>query len=113
VDRVHGRWTPRGPPWTGSGTDWWKLGRGGVLAGVWPLATPKHVSTPARVQQREGSVGSPSRASPGLKRQCGDRVTAEKLWRRGNSMVAVLELGGRGKMRGGGVANGSMGLLLL
>jgi hypothetical protein len=96
VDRVYGRWTPRDPPWIGGGADRRKLGRDGVLVGVRPPATPEHVSSPVRSQKREGSTGNPSRASPGLVRLCGNRVTVEKLWQRGNSTVVVLELRGRG-----------------
>jgi hypothetical protein len=53
-------------------------------------------------QQREGSTGNPSRASPRLRRRCGDRAMVKKWrWRR-NSTAAVLQLRGRGKVRGGG-----------
>jgi hypothetical protein len=37
----------------------------------------------------------------------------KKRWRRGNSTAAVLELGGMGKMRGGGAVNDIGGHLLL
>jgi hypothetical protein len=55
------------------------------------------------VQQREGSMGNLSRASLGLRRWCGTQATAEKRWQRRNSVAVVLELRGRGKVRGGGV----------
>jgi hypothetical protein len=34
-----------------------------------------HESSPAGVQQREGSTGSSARASPELGQRCGDRAT--------------------------------------
>jgi hypothetical protein len=46
-------------------------------------------------------VRNPSWASPGLGRRCGDRAMVEKLRQRGKSTVVVLELRGRGEMRGG------------
>jgi hypothetical protein len=54
---------------------------GGVLAGVWPLATPVHGSSPAGVQQQEGSTGSSAR---------------ELVWRPGDSGETVEEGGDSG-----------------
>jgi hypothetical protein len=65
VDWVQGWWTPCGLPWTSGGTDRRKLGHGGVLIGVWLSATPEHVSSPARVPKRDGSIGHASRGSGG------------------------------------------------
>jgi hypothetical protein len=74
VDRVHECWTTawsRGPPWTSGGADRGTPGRGGVLAGVWPPATPEHGSSSVRVHKREGSAGNQSQASLELGRWCG------------------------------------------
>jgi hypothetical protein len=58
---------------------WWRRPkapeRSGALTGVWPSATPVHKSSPAGVQQREGSS---ARASPELGRRCGDRAMVEE-----------------------------------
>jgi hypothetical protein len=63
--------------------------------------------------KERGEHGNLSRSSPGLVWQCGDRALMEKKqWCR-NSMAVVPENRGRGKMRGGGAANGSGGRLLL
>jgi hypothetical protein len=58
--------------------------RGGVLIGVWPPATPVYESSPAGVQQREGSMGSSARASPELRWQCGDRATVGEIAEEGD-----------------------------
>jgi hypothetical protein len=48
---------------------------GSALTGAWPPATPVHESSPAGVQQREGSMGNSARASSELGRLCGNRAT--------------------------------------
>jgi hypothetical protein len=88
-------------------------GRGGVLTGAWPLDIPECGSSLARAQKSEGSTGNPSWASPGLRRCCGDWATTEKRRLRGNSVVVVLELRRRGKVRGECAMNGYGGHLLL
>jgi hypothetical protein len=70
VDRVHvsvDRPGVLGPPWTDTGAD---RGRGGALIGEGSTG-----SSPAGVQNREGSMGSSARASPELGRRCGSRTT--------------------------------------
>jgi hypothetical protein len=54
------------------------LGRGGVLTGVGPPATPGHESSPVGAKKREGSTGVLLRAPPV------DRATAMK-WQRWHS----------------------------
>jgi hypothetical protein len=90
------------PPWTSGGTDIRAPGRGGALVGVGTLATLRHESSPVRAKGEERGTGIPLRPSLGLGRQCGGRAMGRKWrWRR-NSMVALLQLRERGKMRGGG-----------
>jgi hypothetical protein len=57
---------------------------------------PMHGDSPAMEQWREEHVGSPSQASPGQGRRCGDRAAAAKKWQWWCSMRAVL---GRWKKR--------------
>jgi hypothetical protein len=61
-----------GPPWTDTGAD---RGHSGALTGAWPPTAPVRLSSPAGVQNREGSTGSSARASPELGRHCGSRAT--------------------------------------
>ncbi len=61
-----------GPPWTDAGAD---NGHGGTLTGARPPAAPVHQSSPAGVQNGEGSEGNSARVSPELGRRCGGRVT--------------------------------------
>jgi hypothetical protein len=61
-----------GPPWTDTGAD---RGHGGVLTGAWPPAAPVHESSPAGVQNGEGSEGNSARVSPELGQRCGGRAT--------------------------------------
>jgi hypothetical protein len=95
MDRVHAsvdRPGALGPPWTD----------GGVLTGARPPAAPVRQSSPAGAQQREERTGSSSRASPGLGRRRGGRVTAVKArWRR-CSVRGLLKRGERGKGAGRG-----------
>jgi hypothetical protein len=110
VDRVHvsvDRPGARGPPWTDAGVD---SGHDGVLTGARPPAAPVHRSSPARVQNGEGSTRSSSRASPGLEWRRGGRVTMRKAqWCR-RSVRERLELGeremrvGRGAVKLGEIA---------
>jgi hypothetical protein len=46
-----------------------------VLTRAWAPATPEHGSSPAGVQQREVNTGNSARASLGLGRRQGGRVT--------------------------------------
>jgi hypothetical protein len=71
MNRGQGAWSTMDRRWCGPKAP----ERGGVLTGVWRSATPVHESSPAGVQQREGSTGSSARASPELERRCGDRAT--------------------------------------
>jgi hypothetical protein len=61
-----------GPPWTDAGVD---RGYGGALTGAWPPAAPVRQSSPAGVQNGEGSEGNSARVSPDLGQRCGGRVT--------------------------------------
>jgi hypothetical protein len=67
-----------------------------------------HGGSSAMTQRRESSTGSPSQASPGCGRQCGDQATAVKKWRWRHSVRAALGHGekrkgaGRGAMLDGG-----------
>jgi hypothetical protein len=61
-----------GPPWTDTGTD---RGHDGELTGAWPPAAPVRLSSPAGVQNGEGSTGSSAQASPELGWRCGSRAT--------------------------------------
>jgi hypothetical protein len=75
VDRVHVSVDRPGvldPPWTDVGTD---NGHDGALTGARPPAAPVRQSSLAGAQIGEGSTGSSIRASPGLKRRRGGRVT--------------------------------------
>jgi hypothetical protein len=60
-----------GAPWTHGGVD---RGHGGALTGAWPLAAPVHQSSPAGMQNAEGSEGNSARVSPELERRCGGRA---------------------------------------
>jgi hypothetical protein len=51
------------PPWTDTGAD---RGHGGALIGAWPPAAPVRQSSPAGVQNGEGSEGNSARVSPEL-----------------------------------------------
>jgi hypothetical protein len=75
-------------------------GHGGALIGVGPPATPGHRSSLAGAEKREGSTGVPLRASPELRRRCGDRTTTMKWWRWRISAAGALKLRGRGKDEG-------------
>jgi hypothetical protein len=55
---------------------------GGALAGAWPPATPEPGSSLVGAKQREGNTESPTQASPGLGRQCGDRAMTWKWQQR-------------------------------
>jgi hypothetical protein len=75
VHRVHvsvDRLGVLGPPWTDAGAD---RGHNGVLTGAWPPAAPVRQSSPAGVQNGEGSEGNSARVSPVLGRRCGGRAT--------------------------------------
>jgi hypothetical protein len=71
-------------------------------------AGPGHGSPLAVAQQKEGCTGSPSRASPGRRWWCGDRLMAVKKWWRWCSVRAVLgckekrSRAGRGAVENGG-----------
>jgi hypothetical protein len=71
-----------GPPWTDAGTD---RGHGGALTGAWPPATPVRQSSPAGVQNGEGSEGNSARVSPELGRRYGGQAMAVQ-----NGEVAAL-----------------------
>jgi hypothetical protein len=60
-----------GPPWTDAGTD---RGHGAALIGAWPLAAPMRQSSPAGVQNGEGSEGNSARVSPELGQHCRGRA---------------------------------------
>jgi hypothetical protein len=60
-----------GPPWTDTGAD---RGHNGALTGAWPPAAPVRQSSPAGVQNGEGSEGNSARVSPELGWRCGARV---------------------------------------
>jgi hypothetical protein len=63
MDKVHvsmDRLGVLGPLWTDAGAD---RGHGGALTGAWPPAAPVRQSTPAGVQNREGSEGNSARAA--------------------------------------------------
>jgi hypothetical protein len=110
VDRVHvsvDRPGALGPPWTDADAD---SGHGGVLTGARTPAAPVHRSSPSGAQNREGSTGSLSRASPGLEWRGGGRATTGKArWCR-RSVRERLELGereiraGRGAVKLGEIA---------
>jgi hypothetical protein len=55
-------------------------------------------------------VGNASRASPELEWQCGSRATTMKRWRREDSVAAVFELRGRGKVKGVGAGRTAGGV---
>jgi hypothetical protein len=61
-----------GAPWTHGGAE---RGQGGALTGAWPPATPVSQSSPAGVQNGEGSEGNSTQDSPELERRCGRRAT--------------------------------------
>jgi hypothetical protein len=93
---------------------WW---HGQEEAGAWRCAHRSLASGHSGARELTGEGAKERREHrarvSGLWWWCGDRATKEKLWQRGNSMVVVLDLGGRGKMRGGGAVNDSRGRLLL
>jgi hypothetical protein len=75
VDQVHvsvDRPGVLGPPWTDVGAD---RGHGSALTGAWPPFAPVRQSSPAGVQNGEGSEGNSARVSPELRRRCGGRAT--------------------------------------
>jgi hypothetical protein len=59
------------PPWNDAGAD---RGHGGALTGAWPPSAPVRQSSPAGVQNREGSEGNSAQVSPELGRRCGGRA---------------------------------------
>jgi hypothetical protein len=61
-----------GPPWTDTDED---RGHSGALTGAWPPAAPVRQSSPAGVQNGEGSEGNAARGSPELGRRYGVRAT--------------------------------------
>jgi hypothetical protein len=61
-----------GAPWTHGGVD---RGHGGALTRAWPWAAPVRQSSPAGVQNGEGSEGNSARVSPERGRRCGRRAT--------------------------------------
>jgi hypothetical protein len=71
-----------GPPWTDAGAN---RGYGGALTGAWPPAAPVRQSSPAGVQNGEGSEGNSARVSLELRRHCGGRATMVQ-----NGEAAVL-----------------------
>jgi hypothetical protein len=116
VDRVHASmdWPGvLGPPWTDGGTDRLGPGRGGTLTGARPPATPVHQSSPAGAQQGEERKGSSARASPGLGRRRGGRVTAVQNRRRRRSVRGRLERGEKRREAGRGAVNVGGGARLL
>jgi hypothetical protein len=79
-----------GAPWTHGGVD---REHGGAPTGAWAPAAPVHQSSPAGVQNGEGSAGNSARAAPELGRPYGGRATVvqngeaaalgeEELWTR-------------------------------
>jgi hypothetical protein len=61
MDRFHGWWTTtglHGSPWTGGGADRRVLGRGGMLVGVGPSATPGRGSSPIGWEMESRAWGS-------------------------------------------------------
>jgi hypothetical protein len=71
-----------GAPWPHGGAD---RGHGGALTGAWPAAAPVHQSSPAGVQNGEGSEGNSARVSPDLGRRCVGRAIVVQ-----NGEVAAL-----------------------
>jgi hypothetical protein len=61
-----------GPPWTDTGAD---RGHGSALTRAWPPTAPVRLSSPAGVQNGEGSEGNSAQASPELGRYYGSRAT--------------------------------------
>jgi hypothetical protein len=78
----------------------------------WPAA-PVRQSSPVGVQQREERTGSSGRASPGLGRRLGGRVTAVKARRRRCSIKGLLRRGERGEEEGRGAVKLGGGAHLL
>jgi hypothetical protein len=83
--------------WTSAGV---AGGRGSLELSV--TAALVHGGSPAMEQWRKERVGSPSRASPGRGRRCGDRATVAKKWGRWRSVWAVHRCGKTRKRAGGG-----------
>jgi hypothetical protein len=105
VDRVHASVDWPGalsPPWTDGGADRGGAGHGGALTGGQLPAAPVRQSSPVGAQQREEHTGSSARASLGLERCRGGRVTAVKARRRRCSVRGLLRRGERGKEAGRG-----------
>jgi hypothetical protein len=100
VDRVHvsmDRPGALGPLWTDAGAD---NRHGGALTGARPPTALVHQRSLAGAQNTEGGVRSSSRASLGLERCRGGRVTTGKArWCR-RSVRGRLQLGER-EMRAG------------
>jgi hypothetical protein len=67
------------------------------------VAAPRHGSSSVMGQRREGSTGSPSQASPGRGRRCGDRATAVKRQQWCCLVEALLKCGERERRAGRGV----------
>jgi hypothetical protein len=88
-------------------------GRGGALTEVRPPAAPVRQSSPAGAQQREERTGCSARASPGLGRRRGGRLTAVKARRRLCSVRGLLRRGERGKEAGRGAVKLGGGARLL
>jgi hypothetical protein len=81
---------------------------GGALTGAWPPAALVRQSSPAGVENGEGSAGNSARASPELGQRCGGQATMvqngevmalgeEELWTRKHAIeseVSVVKAGG-------------------
>jgi hypothetical protein len=102
MDKAVDRPGALGPPWTNGGVDRGGPGRGGALTGARPPATPVHQNSSVGAQQREEGTGSSARASLGLGRRRGGRVTAVKIRRHRCSVRVLLRRGERGKEAGRG-----------
>jgi hypothetical protein len=88
-------------------------GCGSALTGAQPPATPVHQSSPVGAQQREEHTGGSTRASLGLGRRRGGRVTAVQNRRRWRSVRGRLEHGEKRREAGRGVVNSGGGAHLL
>jgi hypothetical protein len=78
--------------------------------GFWPLQAWELTGDNAT---ERGEHGLSVSGLTGLGRWCGDPMTAEMLQQRRNSAVAMLDLGGTGKLRVRGVVKVGRGISLL
>jgi hypothetical protein len=92
----------------------WTLDRGSAMTSLdlGLTAALGHGGSPALAQQRQRSMGSPSRVSLGCGRRCGDRATVVKKWQSRCSVRAAPGHGEKRRMGRSAVEDSEAGVAL-